>query len=169
MLWLSNWTDNMASKSIKEVAELGDWVLVSTALLQPWLREQLDPSVKQKHTPWTRPFKIWGEFVSMAAFCHRLRMGKRQPLAHCDLFNSPRIWQRIHCGQTTALSLAQNVGLLVGAGFWGIGCNIFGRRWAFNLTIGITSIFGLVAAGSPSFDALDCFVAFWSFGVGGAS
>ena len=27
--------------------------------------------------------------------------------------------------------------------------DIFGRRWAFNLTIGITSIFGLIAAGSP--------------------
>jgi MFS family permease len=49
------------------------------------------------------------------------------------------------------LTLAQNIGLLFGAVFWGFGCDIFGRRWAFNLTIGITAVFGLVAAGSPNF------------------
>ncbi|KAI9797165.1 MAG: hypothetical protein M1835_001838 [Candelina submexicana] len=65
------------------------------------------------------------------------------------------------------LSLSQNIGLLVGAIFWGFGCDIFGRRWAFNLTIGITSVFGLIAAGSPNFAALGVFAAFWSVGVGG--
>jgi MFS family permease len=28
------------------------------------------------------------------------------------------------------LTLAQNIGLLFGAVFWGFGCDIFGRRWA---------------------------------------
>lgn len=65
------------------------------------------------------------------------------------------------------LTLAQNIGLLVGAIFWGFGCDVFGRRWAFNLTIGITAVFGLVAAGSPSFDAACVFAALWSVGVGG--
>ena len=65
------------------------------------------------------------------------------------------------------LSLAQNIGLLVGAMFWGFGCDIFGRKWAFNLTIGVTSVFGLVAAGSPNFAAIGIFDAFWSVGVGG--
>ncbi|RDL40148.1 MFS general substrate transporter [Venustampulla echinocandica] len=65
------------------------------------------------------------------------------------------------------LSLAQNIGLLVGAMFWGFGCDVFGRRWAFNLTLGITAIFGLTAAGSPNFAAIGCFAALWSFGVGG--
>ncbi|KAL1645982.1 hypothetical protein SLS58_003402 [Diplodia intermedia] len=51
--------------------------------------------------------------------------------------------------------------------FWGFGCDIFGRRWAFNLTLGITSVFGLIAAGSPNFAAIGCFAALWSFGVGG--
>lgn len=51
--------------------------------------------------------------------------------------------------------------------FWGFGCDIFGRRWAFNLTLGITAIFGLAAAGSPNFAAIGCFAALWSFGVGG--
>lgn len=65
------------------------------------------------------------------------------------------------------LTLAQNIGLLVGAIFWGFGCDIFGRRWGFNLTIGLTSIFGLVAAGSPNFAAICTFAALWSVGVGG--
>jgi len=57
------------------------------------------------------------------------------------------------------LTLAQNIGLLFGAIFWGFGCDIFGRRWAFNLTIGITSVFGLIAAGSPNFAAVAVFAA----------
>ncbi|KAI9842013.1 MAG: hypothetical protein M1838_003316 [Thelocarpon superellum] len=65
------------------------------------------------------------------------------------------------------LSLSQNIGLLVGAIFWGFGCDIFGRRWAFNLTLGITSVFGLIAAGSPNFAAIGVFAALWSVGVGG--
>jgi len=51
--------------------------------------------------------------------------------------------------------------------FWGFGCDIFGRKWGFNLTLGITAIFGLVAAGSPNFAAIGVFAALWSFGVGG--
>ncbi len=65
------------------------------------------------------------------------------------------------------LSLAQNIGLLAGAMFWGFGCDVFGRKWAFNLTLGVTGVFGLIAAGSPNFAAIGCFAALWSFGVGG--
>ncbi|KAJ5024704.1 hypothetical protein PSV08DRAFT_412704 [Bipolaris maydis] len=65
------------------------------------------------------------------------------------------------------LTLSQNIGLLFGAMFWGFGCDIFGRRWAFNLTIGITAVFGMVAAGSPNFAAIGTFAALWSVGVGG--
>lgn len=38
------------------------------------------------------------------------------------------------------LSLAQNIGLLAGAVFWGFGCDIFGRKPAFNLTLGTVSL-----------------------------
>lgn len=65
------------------------------------------------------------------------------------------------------LTLSQNLGLLVGAMFWGFGCDIYGRRWAFNLTIGITAVFGMAAAGSPTFAAIAVFAALWSIGVGG--
>ncbi|RAL11929.1 putative sugar transporter [Aspergillus homomorphus CBS 101889] len=69
--------------------------------------------------------------------------------------------------QPPLLSLAQNIGLLVGSLFWGFTCDVFGRRWAFNMTIAITAVFGLIAAGSPTFAAVGVFTALWSFGVGG--
>ena len=65
------------------------------------------------------------------------------------------------------LTLSQNIGLLFGAVYWGFGCDIFGRRWAFNLTIGITAVFGMVAAGSPNFAAIGVFAALWTIRVGG--
>lgn len=65
------------------------------------------------------------------------------------------------------LTLCQNIGLLAGAVFWGFGCDLFGRRIAFNLTIAVTMVFGFAAAGSPSFAAIGIFAALWSVGVGG--
>ena len=65
------------------------------------------------------------------------------------------------------LTLAQNIGLLAGAMFWGFGCDVFGRRWAFNLTLGLTAVWGMTAASAPSYAALGVFAALWSFGVGG--
>ena len=65
------------------------------------------------------------------------------------------------------LTLSQNIGLLFGAAFWGFGCDIFGRKWGFNLTLGLTAVWGLVAAGAPNFAAIGIFAVFWSFGVGG--
>ncbi|CAH0058378.1 unnamed protein product [Clonostachys solani] len=65
------------------------------------------------------------------------------------------------------LTLSQNIGLLVGAAFWGFGCDVFGRKWGFNLTLGLTALWGLVAAGAPSFAGIASFAALWSVGVGG--
>ena len=65
------------------------------------------------------------------------------------------------------LTLAQNIGLLAGAVLWGFGCDIFGRKWAFNLTLGLTAVWGMVAASAPNFAAIGVFAALWSFGVGG--
>ena len=91
----------------------------------------------------------------------------------------------------TFLTLAQNIGLCFGAFFWGaltfgarvepmstllicfrsrslgFGCDIIGRKWAFNCTLGIAAVFGLIAAGSPNFAAVCVFDALWSVGVGG--
>lgn len=79
----------------------------------------------------------------------------------------PPLAYEFHASKAPLLTLAQNIGLLVGAVFWGFGCDVFGRKWAFNLTIGITAVFGLVAAGSPNFGAACAFASLWSVGVGG--
>ena len=79
----------------------------------------------------------------------------------------PPVSYEFNASKPPILTLAQNIGLLIGAIFWGFGCDIFGRKWAFNLTLGITGVFGLVAAASPSFAAVCAFAVLWSIGVGG--
>ncbi|KAF9235006.1 major facilitator superfamily domain-containing protein [Melanogaster broomeanus] len=64
------------------------------------------------------------------------------------------------------LSLATNIGLLVGAVFWGLGCDIWGRRWSFNVTLLIAGVFGLAAGGSPDFITLASLIAVVGVGVG---
>ncbi|KAG8215449.1 MFS general substrate transporter [Butyriboletus roseoflavus] len=65
------------------------------------------------------------------------------------------------------LSLSLNIGLLVGAIFWSLGCDIWGRRWSFNLTLLIAGVFGLAASGSPDFITLASLIAVVGVGVGG--
>lgn len=43
--------------------------------------------------------------------------------------------------------VANNIGLLAGALFWGLSADIIGRKWAFNISLLLCSIFG-IAAGS---------------------
>ncbi|KAJ8517233.1 hypothetical protein ONZ45_g5568 [Pleurotus djamor] len=54
------------------------------------------------------------------------------------------------------LKLGQNIGLLLGAAFWGVGSDIWGL-----------GIFAVVAGASPNFVALTSLAAVWSIGVGG--
>ncbi|KAF8243145.1 putative sugar transporter [Wilcoxina mikolae CBS 423.85] len=49
----------------------------------------------------------------------------------------------------------------------GIGSDIIGRRWAFNLTLLITGVFGTIAGASSSFSVIAVMTALWSVGVGG--
>jgi MFS family permease len=77
------------------------------------------------------------------------------------------VTNEFHPTERPFLSLAQNIGLLAGAIFWGFGCDIFGRKWAFNLTLGLTAFWGMISASAPNFAAIGVFAAFWSFGVGG--
>lgn len=60
-----------------------------------------------------------------------------------------------------------NIGLFVGAVFWGLGCDIWGRRWSFNVTLLIAGIFGLAAGGSSNFLTLASLLAVLGVGVGG--
>lgn len=44
---------------------------------------------------------------------------------------------------------------------------LVGRKWAFNITLGLTACWGLISASAPNFAAIAIFDALWSFGVGG--
>ncbi|KAG8760498.1 hypothetical protein FRC14_002887 [Serendipita sp. 396] len=65
------------------------------------------------------------------------------------------------------LKLAQNIGLLVGAFFWGLGSDVWGRRVSFNITLLIVGVFAIAAGGSNNFTTLSAMAAVWSIGVGG--
>ncbi|KAG2055936.1 hypothetical protein BDR06DRAFT_301564 [Suillus hirtellus] len=65
------------------------------------------------------------------------------------------------------LTLAQNIGLLVGAASWSIAPDVWGRRWAFNITLGMTGLFAIAAGGSMNYVALCSLTAVGSVGVGG--
>ncbi|TGO43003.1 hypothetical protein BHYA_0004g01300 [Botrytis hyacinthi] len=60
-----------------------------------------------------------------------------------------------------------NAGLTVGAFVWGVLVDIIGRKWAFNGTVFITSIFGICMAIPSSYNGLLVLVAFTGFGIGG--
>ncbi|KAI9894175.1 MAG: hypothetical protein M1814_004029 [Vezdaea aestivalis] len=79
----------------------------------------------------------------------------------------PTVAKEFNISNPPLLSLSQNIGLLVGAAFWGFGTDLFGRKPAFSITIGITAGFGMIAASAPNFVAISVFVALWSVGVGG--
>ncbi|KAH9978360.1 MFS general substrate transporter [Russula compacta] len=65
------------------------------------------------------------------------------------------------------IKLGQGIGLLIGAVFWGVGSDIWGRRLSFNLTLFITGVFAVSAGASPNAVALCSLVAVLSIGVGG--
>ncbi|KAF9023811.1 MFS general substrate transporter [Hymenopellis radicata] len=65
------------------------------------------------------------------------------------------------------LTLAANIGLLVGAIVWSVGCDIWGRRWSFNLSLLIAGVFGVSAGGSSNLITLASLLAVVGVGVGG--
>ncbi|EON65113.1 hypothetical protein W97_04350 [Coniosporium apollinis CBS 100218] len=65
------------------------------------------------------------------------------------------------------LTIAVYVGMLVGALFWGLSADIIGRKWAFNCSLMICSIFAIVAGASPNWIVLGLFVCLSAFGAGG--
>lgn len=65
------------------------------------------------------------------------------------------------------LSTAFNTGLTVGAFTWGLLVDVLGRRWCFNLTCLIASIFGFLFAAPSNYGAICFFAAMIGFGVGG--
>ena len=68
---------------------------------------------------------------------------------------------------TKGLTAAAYTGMLVGALFWGLGADMIGRRFAFNVSLFICSVFAIVAGASPNWEVLGLFVALAAFGAGG--
>lgn len=65
------------------------------------------------------------------------------------------------------LTVAKYAGLVIGASVWPITADFTGRRLAFNITLLISAMAGLVGAGSPNFVAISVFCAFIGVGTGG--
>ncbi|OLN85534.1 putative MFS-type transporter PB1E7.08c 3 [Colletotrichum chlorophyti] len=59
------------------------------------------------------------------------------------------------------------LGLCFGSFVWGIGSDVLGRRIAFNLTLLITGVFGILLAFSPTWGCVNIIFAALGFGVGG--
>ncbi|KAG9206449.1 hypothetical protein G6514_003280 [Epicoccum nigrum] len=71
-------------------------------------------------------------------------------------------------GQTGTIFTAANAGLAIGALGFGLAVDVIGRKWAFNLTCLITSIFGLILAAPKYNYAAICGIYFLaSLGLGG--
>lgn len=87
--------------------------------------------------------------------------------------------------QSPYLKLGQNIGYLVGAIFWGVGADIWGRRsvfhrffpklftmrrffrFSFNFTLLLTGVFGTAAGASPNFLTLAALTSVYTVGLGG--
>lgn len=70
-------------------------------------------------------------------------------------------------GFRNGLTVAAYVGMLVGALFWGGSADIIGRKYAFNVSLLLSSIFCIVAGASPNWYVLGLFVCLSAFGAGG--
>lgn len=66
-----------------------------------------------------------------------------------------------------ALTIAVYMGMLFGALFWGLSADVIGRRFAFNTSLFICSVFATIAGAAPSWPVLATFIALLGFGGGG--
>ncbi|KAF2727885.1 MFS general substrate transporter [Polyplosphaeria fusca] len=69
--------------------------------------------------------------------------------------------------QTGNLSTAFSSGLTAGAFVWGVLVDVIGRKWAFNLTVLISSVFGICLGIPDNYSSILVLAAFVGFGVGG--
>jgi MFS family permease len=65
------------------------------------------------------------------------------------------------------LTIAAYVGMLIGALFWGLSADVIGRKFAFNFSLMISSVFAIVAGASPNWIVLGLFICLSAFGSGG--
>ena len=74
-------------------------------------------------------------------------------LVVCQSIAQPAVTQEY--GSPTAkiagISLASQIGLLIGAAFWGFSADIIGRRIAFNTSLFVCALFVVIAGGMPNY------------------
>jgi MFS family permease len=70
-------------------------------------------------------------------------------------------------GYQNGLTISVYTGMLFGAIFWGLGADIVGRRYAFNMSLLLCSVATLIAGGMPSWASLGFFIFVIGFGAGG--
>ncbi|KAJ5815434.1 hypothetical protein N7474_007211 [Penicillium riverlandense] len=80
---------------------------------------------------------------------------------------SPAVQKEFLVNQIAFLTVAKYAGLVIGSSVWPMTADFIGRRLAFNVTLMISAVAGLVGAGSPSFTAIAIFCAFIGLGTGG--
>lgn len=80
---------------------------------------------------------------------------------------SPPIQKEFAVNQIAFLTVAKYAGLVIGASVWPMTADFIGRRLAFNVTLLISAIGGLVGAGSPNFFTISLFCAVIGLGSGG--
>lgn len=80
---------------------------------------------------------------------------------------SPAVRNEFAVSRIAFLTVAKYAGLVVGSTLWPMTADFIGRRLAFNTTLLISSVAGLVGAGSPNFVAIATFCAFIGVGTGG--
>ncbi|CAM1508394.1 Fc.00g052420.m01.CDS01 [Cosmosporella sp. VM-42] len=80
---------------------------------------------------------------------------------------SPPVRTEFAVKRIAFLTVAKYAGLVVGSTVWPMTADFIGRRLAFNITLLISSVAGLVGAGAPNFVAIATFCAFIGVGTGG--
>ncbi|KAK0736510.1 major facilitator superfamily domain-containing protein [Apiosordaria backusii] len=70
-------------------------------------------------------------------------------------------------GYEKGLTIAVYSGMLIEALFWGLGADIVGRRYAFNISLLVCSLSATIAGAMPNWAALGFFVSLVGFGGGG--
>lgn len=79
----------------------------------------------------------------------------------------PPVQREFSVQRIAFLSVAKYAGLVVGASFWPMTADFIGRRLAFNVTLIITAMAGLIGAGAPTFVGIAILSALVGFGSGG--
>ena len=79
----------------------------------------------------------------------------------------PQVGLEFNAQYPAFLTLASIAGLVVGASFWGFGSDIIGRRFAFNCTLFIASVFLIAMGAGPNFAGTAVLASFVGFGAGG--